>query len=119
MLPPRRERLIAWIRARAATAKWTTSVCSGSLLLAQAGLLDGRKATTHWALLPELRRLERVEVVEHLRFVRDGQVVTSAGISAGIDMALWLFGQISEPENARKVQRIIQYDPAPPHQALV
>lgn len=113
----RDERLIAWIRERAASAKWTTSVCSGSLLLAQAGLLDGRKATTHWAVLPELMRFERVRVVEHVRFVRDGQIVTSAGVSAGIDMALWLFGQLSAPSEARKVQRIIQYDPAPPYQA--
>lgn len=76
------------------------------------------KATTHWAVLPELRRFTGVEVVEHVRFVRDGQIVTSAGVSAGIDMALWLFGQLRTPQEARKVQRIIQYDPAPPYQAL-
>jgi transcriptional regulator GlxA family with amidase domain len=80
--------------------------------------LNGRKATTHWAVLPELRRFAEVEVVERTRFVRDGQIVTSAGVSAGIDMALWLFGQLTTPESARKVQHIIQYDPAPPYQAM-
>ena len=110
-------RLLDWVRARSASAKWTTSVCSGSLVLAAAGLLDGRRATTHWAVLPELTRFPLVQVVEHVRFVRDGQIVTSAGVSAGIDMALWLFGQISAPSEARKVQRIIQYEPAPPYQA--
>ena len=103
----------------AARAQWTTSVCSGSLVLAAEGLLDGRAATTHWMVLPELRRFEKVRVVEHVRYVRDGQIVTAAGVSAGIDMALWLFGQLTSPEDARKVQRGMQYDPAPPYQAQV
>jgi len=114
----RNERLLAWVKERAARATWTASVCSGSLVLAQAGLLDGRKATTHWSVLPELRQFERVEVLERVRFVRDGQLVTSAGVSAGIDMALWLFGQLASPEDARRVQRLMQYDPAPPYQAV-
>jgi transcriptional regulator GlxA family with amidase domain len=112
------EQLIRWVQARAKEAQWTSSVCSGSLVLAQAGLLDGRKATTHWSVLDELRRFESVEVIERVRFVRDGQLVTSAGVSAGIDMALWLFGQIASPEEARRVQRLMQYDPAPPYQAV-
>jgi transcriptional regulator GlxA family with amidase domain len=107
------------VRNAAARAQWTTSVCSGSLVLAAAGLLDGKNATTHWHVLPELRAFERVKVIEHVRYVRDGQVVTSAGVSAGIDMALWLYGQLGTPEDARKVQRMIQYDPAPPYQAMV
>ena len=107
------------VRKAAARAQWTTSVCSGSLVLAAAGLLDGKNATTHWYVLPELRAFERVKVVEHVRYVRDGQVVSAAGVSAGIDMALWLFGQLSSPEDARKVQRMMQYDPAPPYQAMV
>lgn len=111
-------RLIAWLQQRAAETQWTSSVCSGSLVLAQAGLLDGKKATTHWAVLPELRKFASVEVLEHVRFVRDGQLVTSAGVSAGIDMALWLYGQVTTPEHARKVQRLMQYDPAPPYQAV-
>jgi transcriptional regulator GlxA family with amidase domain len=112
------ERLIGWVQARAKETQWTSSVCSGSLVLAQAGLLDGRKATTHWSVLDELRRFQSVEVLERVRFVRDGQLVTSAGVSAGIDMALWLFGQIASPEAARRVQRLMQYDPAPPYQAV-
>jgi len=112
------ERLIAWVKARAAQVTWTTSVCSGSLILAQAGLLDGRKATTHWSVLPELRQYEKVEVVERMRYVRDGQLVTAAGVSAGIDMALWVYGQVATPERARHVQRAMQYDPAPPYQAV-
>ena len=108
-----------FVQRCAARAQWTTSVCSGSLVLAAAGLLDGRAATTHWAVLPELRRFERVQVLEQLRYVRDGRIVTSAGVSAGIDMALWLFGQLASPEDARKVQRLMQYDPAPPYQAQV
>lgn len=111
-------RLLAWLKERAAQTPWTTSVCSGALVLAQAGLLDGKKATTHWLVLPELRKFSSVEVIEHVRFVRDGQLVTSAGVSAGIDMALWLYGQVTTPEDARKVQRFMQYDPAPPYQAV-
>lgn len=112
------ERLLAWLKQRASETRWTTSVCSGSLVLAAAGLLQGRKATTHWAVLPELRQFADVEVMEGVRFVRDGQVVTSAGVSAGIDMALWVYGQVATPEDARKVQRLMQYDPAPPYQAV-
>jgi transcriptional regulator GlxA family with amidase domain len=108
-----------FVQRCAARAQWTASVCSGSLVLAAAGLLDGRSATTHWAVLPELRRFERVDVVEHMRYVRDGNVVSAAGVSAGIDMTLWLFGQLSSPADARKVQRLMQYDPAPPYQAQV
>ncbi len=114
----RDERLTAWIKARAASATWVTSVCSGALLLANAGLLDGRKATTHWFVLEELRRFSKVQVMEHVRYVRDENVVTAAGVSAGIDMALWLFGQLGSPEQARFVQRAMQYDPAPPYQAI-
>jgi len=107
------------VRHSAERARWVTSVCSGSLVLAAAGLLDDRRATTHWRVLPELRQFERVNVVEGVRYVRDGNVVTAAGVSAGIDMALWLFGQLSSPEDARKIQRGIEYDPAPPYQASV
>lgn len=112
------ERLIAWVKARAQDVTWLTSVCSGSLILAQAGLLDGRKATTHWFALPELRKFAGVEVIEQMRFVRDGQLVTSAGVSAGIDMALWVYGQVTTPADARRVQHMMQYDPAPPYQAV-
>ena len=111
--------LLEWIARRARDASWVTSVCSGALLLGCAGLLQGRRATTHWAVLKELREIEGVEVLEHVRYVRDGNVVTSAGVSAGIDMALWLLGELATPEVARKTQRLMQYDPSPPYAALV
>jgi transcriptional regulator GlxA family with amidase domain len=92
-----------------------TSVCSGALLLADAGLLDGRAATTHWSVTDVLAGLGTgVEVREDERFVDLGDVVTSAGVSAGIDMALHLVARLASPDRARQVRREIQYDPAPP-----
>ncbi len=92
-----------------------TSVCTGSLVYADAGLLDGRPATTHWAQLDLLRSLGRdIDVRADDRFVDDGEVITAAGVSAGIDMALHLVARLHSPERARDVRRYIQYDPAPP-----
>ncbi len=92
-----------------------TSVCTGSLVYADAGLLDGRPATTHWAQLDLLRSLGRdIDVRGDDRFVDDGEVITAAGVSAGIDMALHLVARLHSPERARDVRRYIQYDPAPP-----
>ena len=96
-----------------------TSVCTGSLLLHEAGFAKGRRVTTHWGFVETLRRRGDVTVLDDVRYVRDGNVVTAAGVSAGIDMALWLVGQLRTPELARKVQRYIQYDPAPPYTADV
>ncbi|MEU4766716.1 DJ-1/PfpI family protein [Actinosynnema sp. NPDC023794] len=104
-----------WLRVAHPTATWTTSVCSGSTLLAQAGILDGRPATTHWALRDELAA--RGAVVSTDRVVIDGSVVTGAGVSAGIDMALTLVGRIWGDERARFTQLFIEYDPQPPYQA--
>jgi transcriptional regulator GlxA family with amidase domain len=103
----------AWLREVHPTATWTTSVCSGSTLLAQAGILDGRPATTHWALRDELAALGAVVSTE--RVVVDGSVVTGAGVSAGIDMALTLVGRIWGDERARFTQLVIEYDPDPPY----
>jgi transcriptional regulator GlxA family with amidase domain len=111
--------LLDWIARTAERCRWTTSVCTGSLLLVQAGLCDGRRVTTHWEFVPALRELRRAEVLDGPRYVRDGNLVTAAGVSAGIDMALWLVGQIWDPAYARHVQRMIQYDPAPPYEAEV
>ncbi len=111
--------LLDWIARVAAGATWTTSICTGSLLLVQAGLCDGRRITTHWDFIPALREIGRAEVLDGPRYVRDGQLVTAAGVSAGIDMALWLVGQIWDPTYARRVRKIIQYDPAPPYEAEV
>ncbi len=104
-----------WLRAAHETSTWTTSVCTGSLILAAAGVLEGRRATTHWQALEELRRLG-VEVVEE-RVVFDGKLVTAAGVSAGIDMALALVGRIAGEQVAQAIQLGIEYDPQPPFDA--
>jgi transcriptional regulator GlxA family with amidase domain len=109
--------LTTWLAKVAADATWVTSVCTGSFLLEAAGPAKGRRVTTHWAAVQELRdRAPGLTVVEDARWVVDGNVVTAAGVSAGIDMALWLVGQLYDVAHARKVQRYIQYDPAPPYQ---
>ena len=111
--------LLAWIGKIAAGAEWVTSVCTGSLLICAAGLARGKRVTTHWAFVEALRaRGEAGEVVADFRYVRDGNLVTAAGISAGIDMTLWLTGQLRGPQFARIVQRAMQYDPAPPYAGL-
>ena len=92
-----------------------TSVCTGSLVYAAAGLLSGRPATTHWASLNLLSELDPTVITDvDARYVDDGDLVTSAGVSAGIDMALHLVDRLAGTERARDVRRGIQYDPAPP-----
>jgi transcriptional regulator GlxA family with amidase domain len=107
--------LIDWIRKAGEDCQWVTSVCTGALLLHEAGFARGRRVTTHWGFVEALRERGEVTVLDGPRFVRDGQLVTAAGVSAGIDMALWLVGQLRSPDFARQVQRYIQYDPAPPY----
>jgi len=110
--------LLAFIDKAARDCRWITSVCTGALLLTAAGPARGKRVTTHWAYIPQLReRKEAAEVLENIRYVRDGNVVTAAGVSAGIDMALWLTGQLHTPSLARMVQRAMEYDPAPPYAA--
>ena len=112
--------LLEWLAGAAESAQWVTSVCTGSFLLHAAGPAKGKRVTTHWAAVDELRgRAGDLTVVEDARWVVDGNVVTAAGVSAGIDMALWLTGQLYDVPHARAVQRFIQYDPAPPYQADV
>ena len=114
------EALLEWIASVAKGAKWVTSVCTGAMLLTAAGPAKGRKVTTHWAFVETLRaRNEAAEVLTDRRYVRDGNVVTAAGVSAGIDMALWLTGEWHGAEFARIVQRGMEYDPQPPYQDLV
>jgi transcriptional regulator GlxA family with amidase domain len=106
--------LLGWISHIADAAEWVTSVCTGSLLLCAAGPARGKRVTTHWAFVETLRaRGEAAEVMADCRYVRDGNVVTAAGISAGIDMALWLTGQLHGAAFARTVRRAMEYDPAP------
>ena len=107
------EALVGYIRRAGAQAAWVTSVCTGAFLLHRAGFLDGKRATTHWGSRQQLADAG-VTVVEE-RWVHDGNVITAAGVSAGIDMALYLVGQIKGPDEARRVQKLIEYDPAPPY----
>jgi transcriptional regulator GlxA family with amidase domain len=114
------EALLGWIAKTAAQCQWITSVCTGALLLTAAGPAKGKRVTTHWGFIETLRaRGEAAEVLSHIRYVRDGNVVTAAGVSAGIDMALWLTGQMHDAALARAVQRAMEYDPAPPYAAEV
>jgi len=109
----RDEKLLDWVRTAHQTATWTASVCSGSLILAAAGLLDGKRATSHWGMLALLKSLG-VNAVGDERVVHEGDIVTSAGVSAGIDLALWLAGQIAGEDRAKAIQLSIEYDPQPP-----
>ncbi len=104
-----------WLRQAHTTSTWTASVCTGSLILAAAGLLEGKRATTHWAAMDELGALGAVPVSE--RVVFDGKLVTAAGVSAGIDMALALAARIAGEQVAQAIQLGIEYDPQPPFQA--
>ena len=104
-----------WVRRLAKDGTLMTSVCTGALVYADAGLLDGRPATTHWASVDLLASLgEGIEVRTEARFVDDGDVVTAAGVSAGIDMALHLVARLHSVQRAKQVRRGIQYDPDPP-----
>jgi transcriptional regulator GlxA family with amidase domain len=109
------EAVLSWLRRIDERTKWTTSVCTGSLVLGAAGLLRGKRATSHWAYLEQLRGLGAEPVGG--RFVEDGKVITAAGVSAGIDMALHLVGKEAGPEVAQAVQLGIEYDPQPPFDA--
>lgn len=105
---------LAWVRRCRASVPLMASVCTGSLVYAAAGLLTGRRATTHWASLNLLAELDPTVVTDvDARFVDDGDLVTSAGVSAGIDMALHLVARLSDVERAREVRREIQYDHQP------
>jgi transcriptional regulator GlxA family with amidase domain len=109
------EAVLSWLRRIDEGTKWTTSVCTGSLVLGAAGLLEGKRATSHWLYLERLRDFGADPVGG--RYVEDGKVVTAAGVSAGIDMALHLVGQEAGPEVAQAVQLGIEYDPQPPFDA--
>jgi putative intracellular protease/amidase len=108
----RDEQVLAWVRAAHETSQWTTSVCTGALVLAAAGILDGLEATTHWTLLDKLGELGARAVSR--RVVEQGKVITAAGVSSGIDMALTLAARIAGEDMARAIQLAIEYDPQPP-----
>lgn len=108
--------LIAWLQRTQATSLWTTSVCSGALILGAAGILNGHPATTHW-MVQDLLASFGATAQREQRIVRSGKIVTAAGVSAGIDLGLWLVGEICGPERAEVVQLLIEYDPLPPFNA--
>lgn len=109
------DEVIAWIQQAHQTSRWTTSVCTGALLLGAAGILDGLRATTHWLFFEQLRALGANPTLE--RVVEQGKVITAAGVSSGIDMALTLIARIAGDEFAQSVQLGIEYDPQPPFRA--
>ncbi len=108
-------RVLDWLRAAHTTSQWTTSVCTGSLLLAAAGILHGLEATTHWMSLERLAEFGARPVSR--RVVEQGKVITAAGVSSGIDMALTLAARIAGNEVAQAIQLGIEYDPQPPFSA--
>ena len=108
------EQVLARVRRLSEGGTLMTSVCTGALVLAAAGLLNGRAATTHWSALDRLASYDNVEVRPDDRFVDTGSVITSAGVSAGIDMALHLVARLDSVDRAQHVRRYIQYDPQPP-----
>ena len=105
-------RILSWLREAHETSKWTTSVCTGSLILGAAGILKGLQATTHWYARDLLEKFGAQYLSE--RVVRQGKIITAAGVSSGIDMALHLAKEISGPEMAKTIQLMIEYDPKPP-----
>jgi len=106
---------IEWVRKQASEIELMTSVCTGALVLAAAGLLHDRPATTHWGALDRLADIDpTIDIRRDERYVDDGDIVTAAGISAGIDMALHLVARLGGEEQARRVRKFLQYDPAPP-----
>ncbi len=109
------EHVLDWVRHVHDNSTWTTSVCTGSLVLGAAGVLEGKRATSHWAYREELREYGAEPVAE--RVVEDGKVMTAAGVSAGIDMALTLAARLTHDDVARAIQLGIEYDPDPPFDA--
>jgi len=109
--------MLDWVRKTDEKTQWTTSVCTGSFILLASGVAQGKKVTTHWMGIEPMKQMNLATVVEGTRYVQDGKIVTAAGITAGIDMALWLIGRIYGPDHARQVQEIMEYHPAPPYQS--
>lgn len=109
------EHVLAWLRAAHETSIWTTSVCTGSLILGAAGILRGVRATTHWMAMDDLAALGAVPVRD--RVVLEGRIATGAGVSAGIDLALTLASRLAGPDAAREIQLVLEYAPQPPFDA--
>ncbi|QBD82275.1 DJ-1/PfpI family protein [Ktedonosporobacter rubrisoli] len=107
------QQILDWVRSAYATSRWTTSVCTGAMVLGAAGLLKGKRATTYWSAGPFLESNYGATYIAE-RYVQDGKIVTAAGVSAGIDMALFLASQLTDTETAQAIQLALEYDPQPP-----
>ncbi|MDH4327993.1 MAG: DJ-1/PfpI family protein [Nitrospira sp.] len=107
--------LLAWVDTASSNCLWTTSVCTGAAILLAAGPAKGHRITSHSMAIESLRAQNEATVLDHVRYVVDGQIVTSAGVSAGIDMALWLVGRLHGADHARAVQQVLEYYPEPPY----
>jgi transcriptional regulator GlxA family with amidase domain len=109
------EKHLEFVRKQGAGCEYVTSVCTGALILHRAGFLEGKSATTHWGSIPELQNLGGdTNVVTDQRWVHDGNVITAAGVSAGIDMSLYLISLLKDPATAKRVQQMMEYFPKPP-----
>jgi len=115
----RNQPLLDWIAETSKSCLWTVGVCTGTNILAASGVAAGKKVTTHWDSIEALKKRSDVSVLEGVRYVRDGNLLTSAGVSAGLDMSLWLIGQIYDAAHARQIQHLLEYYPAPPYAAEV
>ncbi|HHF7372531.1 DJ-1/PfpI family protein [Legionella bozemanae] len=104
--------ILVWVKATHEHTLWTTSVCTGSLILGAAGILSGVNATTHWAVMNRLKNWGAIPT--HKRFVEDGKIITAAGVSAGIDMALYLAAKLANENVVQSIQLGLEYDPVPP-----
>jgi len=109
------DEILDWVRAVDKNTTWTTSVCTGALVLGAAGLLQGKRATTHWSAIKQLEGYGAITSDE--RVVTDGKIMTGAGVSAGIDMALTLLAEVAGDDHAQFVQLMTEYDPQPPFNA--
>lgn len=107
--------LLAWVANASGHCQWTTSVCTGAAILLASGVAKGRRITSNAMAIELLRARYEATVLDHVRYVVDGNILTSAGVSAGIDMALWLVGRIHGADHARAVQQVLEYYPEPPY----
>ncbi len=113
MAAAQNEHILAWVREAHTTSRWSTSVCTGAFILGAAGVLQGKRATTYWDAGPHLQQHTGATFVAQ-RYVQDGKILTAAGVSAGIDMALFLVSQLTDNETAQATQLVLEYDPQPP-----
>lgn len=109
--------LLEWVKTTSDSCEWIAGVCTGAAILLASGVAKGKRITTHWGAIEQLRQIGGATILEGLRYVVDGNLVTSAGVTAGIDQALWLMGRLYGAHHAREIRHILDYYPAPPYAA--